>query len=290
MPIMSAQPTAQSTAQAADISVFKDGDGDAHISLAYGDLLFDVAVSQAGRVAWAFKNGLENQHKTEHVDRVPAQAQAVPSPSPLPAVAEGWRLVPVKPTQEFWDAVWKEITKDSHVKGSASIAQIKRLLDVCWQALLSSAPQAPQSDPDIEAAQWRNIKKVIKALADFCFGSKDNPKYGHCHLALTNSLTAKDGLDVSKLGLEPLHAPQAPASPWRPIEEAPRDGTHVLLTNGADVAEGFWFEDPDRTRESCYSGDPDFEGSEGWMDIGGGMQPDPTHYMPLPAPFAEGGV
>lgn len=52
-----------------------------------------------------------------------------------------------------------------------------------------------------EMVQWRNIRKVVKELADFCFESPSHPQYGHCHVALTTSLTAKDGLQVT---LEPL--------------------------------------------------------------------------------------
>lgn len=55
-----------------------------------------------------------------------------------------------------------------------------------------------------EAIQWRNIKKVVKALADFNFGSADDKRWGIAHISLTHSLIAKDGLDVDALGLEPL--------------------------------------------------------------------------------------
>lgn len=52
--------------------------------------------------------------------------------------------------------------------------------------------------------QHRNIKKVVRALADLCFGSKNEPKWGVAWLAIVNSLTAKDGLDWMALRLEPL--------------------------------------------------------------------------------------
>ena len=55
-----------------------------------------------------------------------------------------------------------------------------------------------------EATQWRNIKKVVKALADFNFGSADDKRWGIAHVSLTHSLVAKDGLDIGALGLEPL--------------------------------------------------------------------------------------
>lgn len=53
----------------------------------------------------------------------------------------------------------------------------------------------------LETIQWRNIRAAAKQLADFCFGSPDDPKYGSCHVAVTTSLTARDGVD---LVLEPL--------------------------------------------------------------------------------------
>ena len=31
-----------------------------------------------------------------------------------------------------------------------------------------------------------------------------------------------------------------PAPGWMPVETAPRDGTEIILTDGADVAAGFW--------------------------------------------------
>ena len=55
-----------------------------------------------------------------------------------------------------------------------------------------------------EAIQWRNIKKVVKALADFNFGSADDKRWGIAHISLTHSLIAQDGLDVDALGLEPV--------------------------------------------------------------------------------------
>lgn len=66
------------------------------------------------------------------------------------------------------------------------------------------AQPALTSESTLHEKQWRNITKVVKALADFCFGSPNDPTYGHCHVALTTSLTAKDGLDVTALKLERL--------------------------------------------------------------------------------------
>lgn len=49
----------------------------------------------------------------------------------------------------------------------------------------------------LEEIQWRNIHKVVNALADLadlCFGDPKDPQYGIMHVAITTSLTAKDGL------------------------------------------------------------------------------------------------
>jgi len=69
--------------------------------------------------------------------------------------------------------------------------------------------EKPQHVPTLEEIQWRNIKKVVRAIADLCFESKDHPQYGTCHLAVVNSLTAKDGL--GHIELEPLVVPTVPA-------------------------------------------------------------------------------
>lgn len=79
--------------------------------------------------------------------------------------------------------------------------------------------------------------------------------------------------------------------PWQPIETAPKDGTHVILTNGAAVSEGWWeHQEPYiRPERDAYGGIQDQAESDGyddWLDVLGGMQPIPTHWMRLPAPPA----
>jgi len=79
------------------------------------------------------------------------------------------------------------------------------------------------------------------------------------------------------------------APQWLPIESAPRDGTAILLTNGKDVAEGHWYFEEGGTTEyrdldGRYIGQEESDGYDGWLDWDGGMQPDPTHWQPLPAP------
>lgn len=52
-----------------------------------------------------------------------------------------------------------------------------------------------------EQIQFENIKSAVKQLADFCFGSKDHPRFGTCWITLVTSLTAADGI---VLNLQPL--------------------------------------------------------------------------------------
>lgn len=74
--------------------------------------------------------------------------------------------------------------------------------------------------PGAEEIQWRNIRKVVRELADFCFGSATESgqiTLGAAHTALTVSLTAKDGLSVQ---LEPLPVASLAAAPAsEPVDE-----------------------------------------------------------------------
>lgn len=89
-----------------------------------------------------------------------------------------------------------------------------------------------------------------------------------------------------------LDALAARAPQWLPIEQAPKDGTQLLLTNGKDVAQGWWEIQPPffkehRDLDGRYIDQTEFDGFEGWLDHAGGMQPKPTHFMPLPAPPSD---
>lgn len=80
---------------------------------------------------------------------------------------------------------------------------------------------------------------------------------------------------------------------WQPIETAPKDGTHVLLSNGFSVAEGWWEHVEPYIREKRdvdgrYIDQDEHDGFDGWLDFIGGMLPEPTHYMPLPAAAPKG--
>ena len=97
---------------------------------------------------------------------------------------------------------------------------------------------------------------------------------------------------VNKEGARTMSAAPAVAAPeprrWQPIETAPKDGTDIMLSNGAVVAEGHWLHveggiREHRDLEGRYIGQDEDEGYDGWIDWFGGMLPEPTHWMPLPA-------
>jgi hypothetical protein len=71
----------------------------------------------------------------------------------------------------------------------------------------ATADKEQQPEP-VGEVQWRNIKHVVRTLADWAFGSKDDPTYGTCWIAVVNGLTAKDGPEFK---LEPLYTHSAPA-------------------------------------------------------------------------------
>jgi hypothetical protein len=67
-------------------------------------------------------------------------------------------------------------------------------------------------------------------------------------------------------------------STWQPIETAPKDGTHLLLSDGERVTLGGWTSDMDQGAE--YEGQI---GMAGWWSVDLGPNGDrPTHWMPLP--------
>ncbi|VVE33864.1 DUF551 domain-containing protein [Pandoraea commovens] len=103
--------------------------------------------------------------------------------------------------------------------------------------------------------------------------------------------------DVMLLGVEIERAclPPAPKSVvetlesgWHPIETAPRDGTDLLLTNRAVISVGHWLHQDAYIREhrdfdGRWIGQDESDGFDDWIDWSGGMNPKPTHWMPLPA-------
>lgn len=85
--------------------------------------------------------------------------------------------------------------------------------------------------------------------------------------------TPADLADVV-LTLLPIHPSPPEGAGWRPIEEAPRDGTSLLLTRKqcGSIADGFW-----RTDSATSSG--------AW--IWAYVRKEPTHFKLRPAPPAS---
>lgn len=67
---------------------------------------------------------------------------------------------------------------------------------------------------------------------------------------------------------------------WQTIETAPKDGTHIMLSDGERVSLGGWITDIDQGAE--YEGQI---GMASWWSVDLGPNGDcPTHWMPLPPP------
>ena len=78
---------------------------------------------------------------------------------------------------------------------------------------------------------------------------------------------------------------------WRPIEEAPKDGTHVLLAFGQDtVAEGWWDDGfdlephPWKFVDTGGPAPPNGRPSLGFINGSRDERYGPSHWMPLPPP------
>lgn len=87
-----------------------------------------------------------------------------------------------------------------------------------------------------------------------------------------------------------LQSPEVQARQWQPIETAPKDGTHIMLSDGTSVTVGHWLYQPGGTTEyrdldGRWIGQDDRDEFAGWIDWMGGITP--THWMPLPAPPSD---
>ena len=97
--------------------------------------------------------------------------------------------------------------------------------------------------------------------------------------------------DEALLHVRSLHAEaraalsEAKAGGWQPIETAPKDGRHILISDGERVSVGGWLTDIDHGA--------DWEGQigmAGWWAVDLGPNSDkPTAWQPLPAPPAQRG-
>ena len=106
---------------------------------------------------------------------------------------------------------------------------------------------------------------------------------GFTHRELNNERIRKAALHLMEIGRRTTPDREA----WQPIETAPKDGTQLLLSNGADVEQGWWMHDEGgiiehRDMDGRYTGQTESDGFIGWWDVSGCMEPEPTHWMPLP--------
>lgn len=125
-----------------------------------------------------------------------------------------------------------------------------------------------------------SIEKRARELLAECARKIGQPEYAY-HVGCGGDLDLEDQALIETLTV--ALTPQ-----WQPIETAPKDGTGILLSNGKDVAEGHWYFEEGGTTEhrdldGRYIDQTDSDGYAGWLDWDGGMQPAPTHWMPLPA-------
>ena len=84
--------------------------------------------------------------------------------------------------------------------------------------------------------------------------------------------SSDDNLDTSTDDAAAIYRAMLTAAPdpWQPIETAPKDGRPIIVTDGAAVYGSAWWHGRDSV----------------WLDCDGCT---PTHWMPLPAPPADGG-
>jgi hypothetical protein len=222
----------------------------------------------------------------------------------------GWKLVPVEPTDEMEVAA-----ENDYEQTGATFPRWKS----AYAAMLAAAPTQPAQHYQwlITVAQMKVLAAELIRAAE-SMGGDDEESYGiELVLAVAPAATVKDDDGVwneqpiltvrleeyPEEGVYPIDpqdptggrvdtppaAPTAPAANgWLDIASAPKDGTEILLTNGADVSSGNWHHDERGTTEyrdmdGRWIGQDDHPYVEGWIDWKGGMTPDPTHWMPLPA-------
>ena len=162
---------------------------------------------------------------------------------------------------------------------------------------------------DTEDHEWDAVERVIPEMCDLAREAiaalEAEPQDGDVEQALNrmdalldpslnllavseNSITLQ-GCRADMLTIRrALRMAPAAREGWQPIETAPKDGTHIILSNGATVAEGWWeYQEPyireKRDIDGRYIDQEESDGFDGWLDCQGGMQPDPTQWMPLPA-------
>lgn len=171
-----------------------------------------------------------------------------------------WRMVPVEATAEMVADGWNE--------GLRNLAGANATR-ACWAAMLAAAPHPPIAQPqaaptDEEIASWADSFILAQAF--------------------NRPIAVQIALEAAKWVRSRLAQPQAAG--WRPISEAPRDGTRILVTNGF----GVWFAEWRPVAPSGFRfADPWFSTMLNHNHISEKHRHKaPTHWQPLPEPPKEG--
>ena len=144
--------------------------------------------------------------------------------------------------QEDWEQLAQLIGYSLDGFGTLSYVTDETYDRAATQAATSGSEQARASQPAAtvvaaEEIQWRNIQKVVRELAAFCFGSASEDgavTLGAAYLSLVTALTSKDGLRTQ---LEPLVPPaptRQPLADERAPLMAPCEGGPILPDSCSD--------------------------------------------------------
>lgn len=112
------------------------------------------------------------------------------------------------------------------------------------------------------------VERVARAI-HFRGGDQGDDAWNHCQYWLR---------DVAREQARAAMAQIEVASPWQPIETAPRDGTPILVFYGERIG-------MDRYYVRYWDRGDWATDKEGWVDHWRQIRPEqPTHWMPLPMP------
>ncbi len=110
---------------------------------------------EIGEGDW-FKVGLDETERIEAYTKLPHMDYRWLYAHPMPAVPDGWKLVPVEPTEEMILGFWGEIRH-----GEPEIAAAKD----AYRAMLSAAPEAPAM-PDL-VKQRDDLLAALEGAANY---------------------------------------------------------------------------------------------------------------------------
>lgn len=165
---------------------------------------------------------------------------------------------------------------------SAGHAELERILGhmihipvmpQVWEAMIAKA--APAATAVKAEDLLRGLHKAVTSLAPYFDKAIDD-----------KTLPLWLALDSAQKAVNEYHAAPAVASGWRPIAEAPRDGTGIWLYQDERFETGSW----DCVEQNDWDGRDVYD----WCSAFGNID-EPTHWLPLdalpplPSPPTEGG-